>query len=80
MLDFGLQNFDPLRLWTSGFRPPWTLDFGILTPLDFGLRKCRSPTGGARMVDTPYVSRTVLMKAIFESFAGHSYFMGDNDS
>ena len=25
-------------LWTTGFWPPWTLDFGILTPLDFGLR------------------------------------------
>ena len=55
MLDFGLQNFDPLGLWTSGFRPPWTLDFGILTPLDFGLRKCRSPTGGARLGVVPYV-------------------------
>ena len=25
-------------------------------------------------------SPTFLMKAIFESFAGHSHFMGDNDS
>ena len=49
MLDFGLQNFDPLGLWTSGFRPPWTLDFGILTPwtLDFG--SAVVPRGGARL-------------------------------
>jgi hypothetical protein len=29
---------------------------------------------------TPDVSRTVLMNKIFESFALHSLFMGDNDS
>jgi hypothetical protein len=32
------------------------------------------------MVDTPYVSPTVLMNTIFQSFAGHSHFMGDTDS
>jgi hypothetical protein len=32
------------------------------------------------MVDTPYVSRTVLMKAIFQSLPGREPKMGDNDS
>ncbi len=32
------------------------------------------------MVETPYVFPTVLMNEIFESFAGHSHFMGDTDA
>jgi hypothetical protein len=32
------------------------------------------------MVDTPYISSTGVLNAMFKSFAVHSGFMGDNDS
>jgi len=46
----------------------------------YSIQKSDSTGLSMNMVDTPYISPTGVLNAIFKSFAVHSGFMGDNDS
>ena len=61
----------PARVHPPGAARAWHVGMHV------GRRVFTRFTPKPHMVDTAYVSPTVLTKAIFENFAGHSLFMGD---
>ena len=71
----------PKHLYLAWYNPVFLYEiFSRLVPQDSNWGHHTSTRYGGHTWDTPYVSPTVLMNKIFESFAGHSHFMGDTDS